>query len=99
MNFHEIPAFLGRLFVAVDEERVVVSKKASEEAAADLGWDGSDVLEEIRELQVDDYVRSERSTRRPSDVVHTSTPPLDDGELWIRLVERDGFIVVTFHRA
>ncbi|MCK6529561.1 hypothetical protein L6R50_19070 [Myxococcota bacterium] len=78
---------------------MIVTDKAAGEAAADLGWDGSDVLEELGELGVDDYLRSERSTRRPGDIVHTFTPPLDEGELWIRLVERDGFIVVSFHRA
>jgi hypothetical protein len=99
MNVDEIGAFLRRLHSALDDERVVVSDKASEEAASDLGWDRTDVLDELRELQVDDYLRSERSARRPSDVVHTFTPPLADGELWVRLVERDGFIVVSFHRA
>ncbi|GEM_PF-3362113 len=67
--------------------------------AQKLGWDQESVLDELRELQIGDYLRSESSSRRPDDTIHTFTPPLDEDELWIRLVERGGLIAVSFHRA
>lgn len=69
-------------------------------ALEDLGWEEDDVLAQIDELEVDDFERVERSTVHPGDRVWVFCP--DDafaGRLWIRLVERGGVILISFHRA
>lgn len=50
-------------------------------------------------LAVADHERCEHSNVHPDDVVWVFCP--DDpysGALWIRLIERDGIIVVSFHQ-
>lgn len=56
--------------------------------------------EQLLMLAEDDLFRREPCTDRPWEDVWTFTPPMPDNEgfLWIRLVERDGVLVVSFHR-
>ncbi len=91
----QVAAFLARVRLAVATEHVVISSKAADEATEELGWVQEDILDELCELEAADYLRSEPSIVRAGGVVHTFTP----GDLWIRLVERGGIIVVSFHRA
>lgn len=94
----DLAAFLRRARAAVDEGRVILSDYALE-GADTLGWEPWDVRMQIRELAVDDWLRCEASTEVPGDMLWIFTPELwDNGYLWIRLVERNGIFVVSFHR-
>ena len=95
-----ITAFLRRVRMAVAAKRIRFSDYARDRAREDLGWDLSDISEQLVHLTTDDFFRRESSTDQPWEDIWTFTPPLleDDGFLWIRLVERDGVLVVSFHR-
>ncbi len=70
------------------------------EGAAALDWNESDIFLQLRELAPPDWLRCERSTdpSRP-DLIWVFEPDYwDGGKLWIRLVERSGVLVVSFHR-
>lgn len=96
----DISAFLKRVRYAVDREYVVVTRYAAERASEDLEWDEWDILEQLKELHHDDHLRCEASKAFPNDLIWVFTPDYwDGGQLWIRLVERDDLIVVSFHRA
>lgn len=96
----ELLGFLERLRQAVAEERVLVTHYAAERAADELEWDQWDILEELRELQPADHHRCEVSREPTRDLIWVFTPAHWDGDhLWIRLVERQAIIVVSFHRA
>lgn len=94
-----VAPFLARLRSAARLGRVRVSAKAVDEARADLEWDHGTILEVVCGLQADDFERTERSTARPSDVIWVFCPEYDEGTLWIRIVEREGFVVISFHLA
>ena len=57
----------------------------------------------LADLEVSDFERCERSTNGPRgghELVWVFTPASDDGlPLWVRLVERGGVVVVSFHIA
>ena len=72
---------------------------AADLAAEDLGWDRTDILLLLDELEVRDFHRVEDSTARPGDLIWVFCPDLSTGMLWIRLVEREEIVVVSFHRA
>lgn len=94
-----IAAFLQRVREAVRVGAVRLTDYARERASEELGWDFFDICEELRELTIEDFHRCEPSMDRPWENVWTFTPPLvDDGYLWVRLTERDGVLVVSFHR-
>jgi len=92
-----LAAFLTRVGAAVAEGRVEITAYARD-GADDLGWVKFDILEQLRELMPDDFLRREESTARAGDLVWIFTPGLwDDSYLWVRLVERAGIVVVSFH--
>jgi hypothetical protein len=95
-----VSGFLRRVRQAVIEKRVRFSDYARERAREDLGWELDDMQEQLLMLTEEDLFRREPSTDRPWEDVWTFTPPLLDEEdfLWIRLVEREGVLVVSFHR-
>jgi hypothetical protein len=95
----ELANLLRRVRVAVEEERVRVTDYAREGAAA-LDWNEWDIIEQIRELTAPDWLRCEQSTDpdRPSLIWVFEPDYWDGGKLWIRLVERSGVLVVSFHR-
>jgi hypothetical protein len=95
----QIAAFLRRLKDAVRKGRVVISVYAAERAADELGWDQADILLMLHELTVSDFRRSETSIRDPADLIWVFCPEVDYDILWIRLIERQGILVVSFHRA
>jgi hypothetical protein len=90
--------FLRRLKRAVAEDQILVTSKAADEAAEDLGWDREDILLQLSDLVEADFERTEDSTVQPGEVVWVFCPDLEiEGALWIRLVERHGVVVVSFH--
>ena len=81
---------------AVADGRVEFTGYARE-GADDLGWDQFDMVEQLRELTPDDFLRCEES--HDGSRVWVFIPGLwDDWYLWVRLVERGGIVVVSFHR-
>lgn len=86
--------------MAAAEGRVFVSAYAAERAADDLEWDQWDIVEQLKELDIGDHRHCEISRAPTEDLIWVFTPDLWDGDLlWIRLIERDGIVVVSFHRA
>ena len=96
----EIRAFLKRVRDAVDHGRVAVSQYAADRAADELEWNLWDILEQLKELLPTELRHCEVSTEPSADLIWVFTPELWDGDLlWIRLIERDGVVVISLHRA
>ena len=95
----QIRAFLHRLAVAVGDDRVFVTRKAAQEAAEELGFDRVTILNTLAELEVRDFSHVVASTAVPDVRVWVFTPETESMTLWIRLVERTGMVVVSFHEA
>jgi hypothetical protein len=97
-----IRSFLGRVRLAVRESRVTVTAYARG-GAHDLNWEEWDIIQQLLELTVEDWLRCEdpnQASAPTSDLVWVFTPPLPEDEesaLWIRLVERDGIVVISLH--
>lgn len=54
---------------------------------------------QLLDLSADDLLRTESSTAPQGGIVWIFTPEFwDGGFLWIRLVERAGIVVVSFHK-
>jgi hypothetical protein len=95
-----VAAFLGRLVGALEQGRVHVAEYAATLAAEELGWDRVDILLLLQELVKEDFRHAEPSEVHQGDTVLVFTPEIEGhGRLWIRLVERNGVVVVSFHRA
>lgn len=93
-----LASFLRRLRTAVRSGHFRVTGYAREGAEA-LDWDDWDIAEQLSELAAADWLRSEESTAQRGDIVWVFTPSYwDGGFLWVRLVERDGVVVVSLHR-
>lgn len=93
----DLNAFLHRVFVAVTHDRIHVTVKAGEEAANELGWSQAEIIGQLCLLEVADFCRIEGSSVFAGDLVWVFTPESEVGVLWIRLIERHGIIVVSFH--
>ena len=95
-----VAALLRRVREAVAAKRVRTSDYARDRAREELGWDIFDIEEQLRELTEDDLYRREPGHDRPWEEIWTFRPPLldEEGFLWIRIVERDGILIVSFHR-
>jgi hypothetical protein len=95
-----VSVFLRRVRLAVAAKSVRTSDYARDRAREGLGWDLGDICAQLLVLTEEDFYRCEPSTDQPWEDIWTFTPPLldDEGFLWIRLVERDGVLVVSFHR-
>lgn len=94
-----ITAFLARVRQAIRDGEVVASAKAIDEAAEDLNWSREDIVAFLLLLEAHAYERIERSLVRPGDDLWVFCPEIDEGTLWIRIVAREGVIVVSFHLA
>lgn len=94
-----VSRFLARLRAALSAGHVVITRKAAREATDELGLDRLVVFEVLAELDLDDFNRTVPSSAVPGDVVWVFTPAYDTMTLWIRLVERNKVIVVSFHEA
>ena len=93
----KISAFLVRARTAIRAGHVIISDYAME-GAEGLGWDESDVYQQVHDLAPDDFLRCEDSHVHPWEMIWVFTPSLSEEEsLWIRLVARNGIIVVSFH--
>lgn len=100
-SFAELAAFLDRVRAAVAAGRVWLTDYARDRAREELGWEQWDIEQELCDLTEADWYRCEAAADRPWEIIWTFTPPLpeeDDDVLWIRLVERAGVVVVSFHR-
>ena len=65
----------------------------------ELEWTAQDLRLQLLELTLDDLLRTEESTAPEGGVVWVFTPEFwDGGHLWIRLVERSGIVVISFHK-
>lgn len=96
----QLRAFLQRVSVAADEGRVCVTTYVVERAADELQWDQWDIIEQLKELDIVDHRHCETSRAPTADLIWVFTPTLWDGDqVWIRLIERDGIVVVGFHKA
>ncbi len=93
-----LAAFLLRLRRAVDDDRVEIRAYALD-GLRDLEWSGEDLRLQLLELTAENFLRTEHSTAREGGLIWVFTPDLwDGGYLWIRLVERAGIVVISFHR-
>ena len=91
-------AFLRRVRRAVSAGRVEIRAYALD-GARDLGWDAADIRAQLLDLVDGDFLRTERSTAPEGGLIWVFTPETwDDEYLWIRLVERKGVVVVSFHQ-
>lgn len=94
----QLASFLFRLRCAVTEGRVEIRAYALE-GLRDLEWTAEDLRLQLLELAVEDFLRVEDSTAPQGGVIWVFTPEFwDGGHLWIRLVERSGIVVISFHR-
>lgn len=95
-NVAEIAMFLARVLRAAADGRVVLTEYAEDRALDELGWSASEVIEQLLLLEAGDFHQTERT--RGDAVLWVFTPYVDDvGRLWIRMVERQGIVVVSFH--
>ena len=70
----------------------------SAESIYDMGWTELDAMEQLAELQSSDFIRTETSIVDELTIwVFTPYEPWFD-RLWIRLVERQGMVVISFHQ-
>lgn len=98
ISARQVVRFLARLRRAVALGRVEIREYALE-GIRELGWSAEDAAVQLRELGVDDFLRVEESTSVTGDLIWVFTPETLDGTLlWIRLVERSGVVVISFHR-
>lgn len=94
----QINAFLVRLRRAIAESRIQVRAYALD-GLRDLEWNAADLRLQLLALTVDDLLRVESSTAPQGGLVWVFTPEFwDGGFLWIRLVERAGVVVISFHK-
>jgi len=65
----------------------------------DLEWTVVDLRLQLLKLAIDDLLRTEQSTTPEGGLIWVFTPEhWDGGHLWIRLVERAGIVVISFHK-
>ncbi len=94
----KISDFLVRLGVAVADGRVEIRGYAVD-GLRELEWTAQDLRLQLLELTVDDLLRTEESTAPEGGLVWVFTPEFwEGGYLWIRLVERAGIVVISFHK-
>jgi hypothetical protein len=90
--------FLARLGTAVREGRVEVRAYALG-GLRDLEWTAHDLRLQLLDLTAGDLLRTEESTAPEGGLVWVFTPEFwDGGFLWIRLVERSGIVIISFHK-
>ncbi len=94
----QLNALLVRMRTAVRAGRVEVRAYARE-GMRELGWEPEDVRIQLLELAAPDFLRVEESTAAQGGLIWVFTPELwDGGHLWIRLVERRGVVIISFHQ-
>lgn len=94
----QIEAFLARLCRAVADGRVEIRGYALD-GLRELEWTAQDLRLQLLELSGDDLLRTEESTAVDGGLIWVFTPEFwDGGYLWIRLTERAGIVVISFHK-
>jgi hypothetical protein len=95
----ELSGFLVRIQEAVDSGRVRATDYAREGAAV-LGWNEWDIALQLRDLRAADWLRCEwsRDPLQPALIWVFAPDFWDGGGLWVRLIERSGILVVSFHK-
>ena len=94
----QIVSFLQRVRRAVTEGRVEIRAYAVE-GLRDLEWTAEDLRLQLIELAAEDFLRVGDSIAPQGGIIWVFTPEFwDGGHLWIRLVERAGIVVISFHR-
>jgi hypothetical protein len=94
----ELRSFLARLKVAGEDERVEVRAYALD-GPRDLEWTAFDLRQQLLELGEHELLRREDSTAPEGGLIWVFTPEFwDGGPLWIRLIEREGIVVISFHK-
>ena len=94
----QLSAFLRRLRAAVDSGCVELTANAIG-GARDLGWTAEDIRWQLAELSQEDFLRIEDSTAPEGGRIWVFLPEMpEEGHLWIRLTERRGIVVISFHR-
>jgi hypothetical protein len=69
------------------------------EGLRELEWTAEDLRLQLLDLTDNDLLRTEESTAPEGGLVWTFTPEFwDGGTLWIRLGERAGVVVISFHK-
>jgi hypothetical protein len=97
-DIEHVPAFLLRLRKAVQQGHVEVRGYAKE-GLRSLEWTVTDLRLQLLDLSVDDFLRTEESSNISREIIWIFTPEFwDGGYLWIRLVERSGIVVISFHK-
>lgn len=95
----EIEAFLFRVRAAVHLGQVDVKDYAADRAAEEFGWALEDIFDVLDDLCTNDFRECQISKRSTRDLIWVFTPEYEVGRLWIRLIERDQLVVVSFHLA
>lgn len=103
----QVLALVRRLRGAVEGDLVRVEEYALERATAELGWDETSILLELMRIEAHHFLRTERAGDPlfRGETIWVFTPPVQipptfgDVSLWIRLIERNGVVVVSFHEA
>ena len=94
----QLDAFLQRLRRAVHDGRVEIRTYAVE-GLREFEWSAGDLRLQLLELTRQDFLRVEASSALQGGLIWAFTPEFwDGGHLWIRLVERSGIVVISFHR-
>lgn len=91
-----LEAFLQRVRTACEENRAQLTLSAQQDAA-DIGFDRSMVENLLMRLSPGDFEKRVRSDRGPGEWVWIFLPALGDLHLRVRLLERRGIVVISFH--
>jgi len=85
-------------WAAVADGRVEIRTYALD-GLRDLEWTAHALRLQLVELTEDDFLRTEESSAPERGLIWVFTPEFwDVGFLWIRLVERAGIVVISFHK-
>lgn len=104
----DIVRFVGVVREAALAERVEFTDSAHDDLAA-LEMTEESARRELRNLEVDDFLKRVRSERNPDEDVWVFLAPIgrpfpgpaveEEDRYWIRLVRRDQLVVISFHEA
>lgn len=93
-----VVAFLERLTVALEQDRVDVSEDARECALRDFGWTLTDITSLLYVVDEGEYSHHEPSTAPEGGMIWVFLHMTDLGRLWLRVCERGNMVVVSLHR-
>jgi len=92
-----LPRVLARIRELAVERRILFTLKARRELAAlDLGLDEDDACDLLARLTADDWATRFRSAAT-GEWMYVFKPKLDETVLYVKLIVRDGCIIVSFH--